>query len=155
MTWLAWSMKSIGQFTQWTSMNQTWSKMKTSEASQNVQSEAKELLGQMIHTIFGPLSIPVLLLLYGGKVGLENRAFWLFSSPVHPGSRVSAGEEWPSYTLYIHYTSLYIINVGSMPYYTLLHHILWVDHPDPVKELLLHWLASQQQSQYQHHFGLR
>ena len=73
------------------------------------------------------------LLLYGGKVGLENRAFWPFSSPVHPGSRVSAGEEWPSYTLYIHYTSLYIINVGSMPYYTLLHHILWVDHPDPGK----------------------
>lgn len=45
-----------------------------------------ELLGQMIHTIFGPLSIPVLLLLYGGKVGLENRAFWPFSLSALPGN---------------------------------------------------------------------
>ncbi len=39
----------------------------------------QELFGQMIHTVLGPLSTPVLLLLYGGKVGLDNRAFWPLS----------------------------------------------------------------------------
>jgi len=47
-----------------------------------------ELLGQMLHTVFGPLSLPVLLLLYGGKVGLDNRAFWPFSAAAMPGNIV-------------------------------------------------------------------
>eukprot|EP00435_Cladocopium_sp_Y103_P051294 s992_g15.t2 len=51
---------------------------------------SEELLGQMIHTIFGPLSVPVLLLLYGGKVGLENRSFWPFSSSAMLGNIIWA-----------------------------------------------------------------
>ncbi|CAK9052429.1 unnamed protein product, partial [Durusdinium trenchii] len=43
-----------------------------------------ELIGQMMFTVFGPLSVPFLILLYGGKVGLENRSFWPFSRAAIP-----------------------------------------------------------------------
>ena len=36
----------------------------------------EELFGQMLYSVLGPLSMPVLYFLYGSKVGLENRAFW-------------------------------------------------------------------------------
>ena len=43
---------------------------------------AEELVGQLLYSILGPLSYPVLLMLYRGKIGLKNRGFWIFSSPV-------------------------------------------------------------------------
>ncbi|CAK9104523.1 unnamed protein product, partial [Durusdinium trenchii] len=47
-------------------------------------SASEELIGQMMFTVFGPLSVPFLILLYGGKVGLENRSFWPFSRAAIP-----------------------------------------------------------------------
>jgi len=38
-----------------------------------------ELVGQLLYSILGPLSYPVLLMLYRGKIGLKNRGFWIFS----------------------------------------------------------------------------
>ena len=35
-----------------------------------------ELVGQLLYTVLGPLSIPILLLMYGGRIGLINRGFW-------------------------------------------------------------------------------
>ncbi|CAE7496887.1 unnamed protein product [Symbiodinium natans] len=35
-----------------------------------------ELVGQMLYTVLGPLSIPLLLIMYGGRIGLINRGFW-------------------------------------------------------------------------------
>ncbi|CAE7905694.1 unnamed protein product [Symbiodinium sp. KB8] len=35
-----------------------------------------ELVGQLLYTLLGPASIPVLMLMYGGRIGLINRGFW-------------------------------------------------------------------------------
>eukprot|EP00929_Paragymnodinium_shiwhaense_P108660 TRINITY_DN74983_c0_g1_i1.p1 TRINITY_DN74983_c0_g1~~TRINITY_DN74983_c0_g1_i1.p1 ORF type:complete len:757 (-),score=169.48 TRINITY_DN74983_c0_g1_i1:672-2942(-) len=43
----------------------------------------KELLGQNLHTFFGPLCLPVLLLIYGSRAGLRNRWFLLGGEPAH------------------------------------------------------------------------
>ncbi|CAE7348075.1 unnamed protein product [Symbiodinium natans] len=37
-----------------------------------------ELAGQLLYSVLGPLSTPILLLLYGGRTGLMNRGFWIF-----------------------------------------------------------------------------
>eukprot|EP00403_Amphidinium_massartii_P007700 CAMPEP_0178385236 /NCGR_PEP_ID=MMETSP0689_2-20121128/7930_1 /TAXON_ID=160604 /ORGANISM="Amphidinium massartii, Strain CS-259" /LENGTH=774 /DNA_ID=CAMNT_0020005515 /DNA_START=56 /DNA_END=2381 /DNA_ORIENTATION=- len=35
-----------------------------------------ELLGQTLYAFFGPFSLPILWMLYGGRPGLQNRGFW-------------------------------------------------------------------------------